>query len=319
MTQWYVNELSKITNISVRTLHHYDKIGLLKPSVRSSNGYRLYSEGDLLKLQQILALKYFGFELAAIKLILKGNINLFDYFHIQSQLLEEKANNLIKVNETLKRVMLNYSANQSIPWESVLNLMEVYRMTQQLEKSWAAKIFSPEELKKFSEIFSKEDLKCFLLLKSEWSEADQINFKIKWGNIMGRVLENLKEDPNSDLGIHIGKDWMALVNEMYGKEYVLRNTIWDAYKNGKIISNDVFPLDAMIWIDSAIAAYYYDRGLKIINDVSNKISKNAKPLEYKKLAEEWFSFKEESLGIEGKIIELEQNLKPDIKIRLELF
>ena len=61
MTQWYVKDLSKLTGISVQTLHHYDRIALLKPSLRLSNGYRLYSEQDLLKLQQIIALKFFGF------------------------------------------------------------------------------------------------------------------------------------------------------------------------------------------------------------------------------------------------------------------
>ncbi len=63
MTQWYAKELSNLTQVSVRTLHHYDQIGLLKPSLRQSNNYRLYSEKDLLKLQQIIALKFFGFEL----------------------------------------------------------------------------------------------------------------------------------------------------------------------------------------------------------------------------------------------------------------
>jgi len=56
-------------------LHHYDKIGLLKPSMRLSNGYRLYSETDLLKLQQIIALKFFGFELSQIKLLLAKQDN----------------------------------------------------------------------------------------------------------------------------------------------------------------------------------------------------------------------------------------------------
>jgi len=51
MKQWYANELSKLIQVSVRTLHHYDKIGLLKPELRLSNGYRVYSEKDLLKLQ----------------------------------------------------------------------------------------------------------------------------------------------------------------------------------------------------------------------------------------------------------------------------
>lgn len=49
MAQWYVKELSKLTGVSVQTLHHYDKINLLAPSVRHANGYRLYSERDLLQ------------------------------------------------------------------------------------------------------------------------------------------------------------------------------------------------------------------------------------------------------------------------------
>jgi DNA-binding transcriptional MerR regulator len=56
--------------VSVRTLHYYDKIDLLKPSLRLTNGYRLYSDKDLLKIQQIIALKFFGFELSQIKLLL---------------------------------------------------------------------------------------------------------------------------------------------------------------------------------------------------------------------------------------------------------
>ena len=58
MTHWYVKDLSKLTGISVQTLHHYDRIELLKPSLRLSNGYRVYSEKDLLQLQQIIALKF---------------------------------------------------------------------------------------------------------------------------------------------------------------------------------------------------------------------------------------------------------------------
>lgn len=87
MTQWYVKELSKLTKVSVRTLHHYDKIGLLKPSLRRPNGYRLYSEKDLLKLQQILALKFFGFKLSRIKTLMQEEINIFDHFRAQQQFL----------------------------------------------------------------------------------------------------------------------------------------------------------------------------------------------------------------------------------------
>ncbi|HCK8789521.1 TPA: MerR family DNA-binding transcriptional regulator, partial [Legionella pneumophila] len=43
MTQWFVKDLSQLTAVSVQTLHHYDRIGLLKPSLRLANGYRVYS------------------------------------------------------------------------------------------------------------------------------------------------------------------------------------------------------------------------------------------------------------------------------------
>ena len=80
MTHWYVKTLSKLTGVSVQTLHHYDHIGLLKPSVRLTNGYRLYSERDLLKLQQIIALKFFGFGLSQIKTLLTGNVETLGHF-----------------------------------------------------------------------------------------------------------------------------------------------------------------------------------------------------------------------------------------------
>ena len=86
MAQWYVKELSKLTNVSVQTLHHYDRINLLKPSVRLPNGYRLYSEKDLLKLQQIIALKFFGFSLSQIKILLSKDVDIIDHFTIQSSL-----------------------------------------------------------------------------------------------------------------------------------------------------------------------------------------------------------------------------------------
>ncbi|KAA3622214.1 MAG: MerR family transcriptional regulator [Bacteroidetes bacterium] len=54
MSKYTVKQLSKLAGVSVRTLHHYDQIGLLKPSFRSDKGYRYYEREQLLILQQIL-------------------------------------------------------------------------------------------------------------------------------------------------------------------------------------------------------------------------------------------------------------------------
>lgn len=69
-TRWTVGEVSKRTHVSVRTLHHYDQIGLLIPSERSDAGYRLYGATDLERLHQILVYRELGFALDAIRRVL---------------------------------------------------------------------------------------------------------------------------------------------------------------------------------------------------------------------------------------------------------
>ncbi|PVY69132.1 MerR family transcriptional regulator [Cupriavidus alkaliphilus] len=65
-----VGELAKRAGLTVRTLHHYDRLGLLKPSVRSESGYRLYGQNDLHRLQQILSLRQLDIPLEEIRQVL---------------------------------------------------------------------------------------------------------------------------------------------------------------------------------------------------------------------------------------------------------
>jgi DNA-binding transcriptional MerR regulator len=66
-----VRKLAEMAGITVRTLHHYDELGLLKPSARTPAGYRLYADPDLLRLQQILFFRELGFPLEQIRTILE--------------------------------------------------------------------------------------------------------------------------------------------------------------------------------------------------------------------------------------------------------
>ena len=62
-----INEAAELAGVTVRTLHHYDKIGLLSPTKSAENGYRDYGEAELLRLQQIMFLKEMDFPLEEIK------------------------------------------------------------------------------------------------------------------------------------------------------------------------------------------------------------------------------------------------------------
>ena len=69
-TEWTVGELARLSGVSVRTLHHYDEIGLLQPVTRSHGGYRLYDEAGLTRLRRILFYRELGFGLDDIAAML---------------------------------------------------------------------------------------------------------------------------------------------------------------------------------------------------------------------------------------------------------
>ncbi len=119
MKQWYANELSKIAQVSVRTLHHYDRIDLLKPSLRLANDFRVYSETDLLKLQQIIALKVFGFTLTQIKTLLNDDADLIKQLTVQSSFLQQKAKSLLEASKTLEGVISTCKKDGSIAWKKL--------------------------------------------------------------------------------------------------------------------------------------------------------------------------------------------------------
>src|SRR6516165_7425563 len=62
-----IGELARRTGLTVRTLHHYDAIGLLHPSLHTEAGHRLYTADDIARLQQVLSLRQLGFSLDQVR------------------------------------------------------------------------------------------------------------------------------------------------------------------------------------------------------------------------------------------------------------
>ena len=261
MTQWYVKDLSKLTGVSAQTLHHYDRIDLLKPSVRLPNGYRVYAEKDLLQLQQIIALKFVGFELSQIKALLTGNAGALEHFKVQVKLLEQKANTLLNASNALKTIISDVANDQSIPWETIIKLLEVYRMSEQLEKTWAGKVFTPEELKQYAN-FEAE-------LKAKFTPEDKKVFTANWLHLMDRVKINLTADPKSDFGIRIATQIKEHVWGLYGKEHAnLRHSIWEkGFKKRKMEGDRALDPAIVAWIDKAMDHYWRERIYNLLDEV----------------------------------------------------
>lgn len=94
-TEYTVGAAADVTGVSVRALHHYDEIGLLRPSRRNPAGYRIYSPDDLQRLQSIAFYRELGFDLADIAEIL-GDPDTTDEDHLrrQRELIDEQAGRL---------------------------------------------------------------------------------------------------------------------------------------------------------------------------------------------------------------------------------
>ncbi|MFI9233520.1 MerR family transcriptional regulator [Streptomyces rimosus] len=101
-----VGQVSGFAGITVRTLHHYDRTGLLSPSARSPAGYRLYSDADLARLQQILFYRQLGFTLDEIAAILRDpQANALDQLRARHRLLTEQIGELQRLVEVAERAM----------------------------------------------------------------------------------------------------------------------------------------------------------------------------------------------------------------------
>ncbi|MEW5355119.1 MULTISPECIES: MerR family transcriptional regulator [unclassified Streptomyces] len=101
-----VGQVSAFAGVTVRTLHHYDKAGLLSPSERSHAGYRLYSEADLVRLQQILFYRELGFPLDEIAAILADpQANAVDHLRARQKQLSEEIARLQRLAEVAQRAV----------------------------------------------------------------------------------------------------------------------------------------------------------------------------------------------------------------------
>ncbi len=113
-------EFADLTGVTVRTLHHYDRLGLLKPSRYTRAGYRLYWERDFARLEQIVTLKFIGFSLKETKSILNhSSSDLATALRQQREAIEEKRSRLELAIQAIRRAEYVIATSEESGWESV--------------------------------------------------------------------------------------------------------------------------------------------------------------------------------------------------------
>ncbi|WP_017597593.1 MerR family transcriptional regulator [Nocardiopsis lucentensis] len=135
-----VGEVARISGQTVRTLHHYDRIGLLVPAERTPSGYRNYSGADLERLRQILTYRELGFGLDEIAALLDDPaIDTRAHLARQHQLVTERIDRLRTVAHALERLMEADTMGLDLTAEERLELFgdfDVDARTAEAEQRW---------------------------------------------------------------------------------------------------------------------------------------------------------------------------------------
>jgi DNA-binding transcriptional MerR regulator len=161
---WKVGELAKRTKLTVRTLHHYDQIGLLTPSQYSKAGHRLYTVEDIQRLQMIVSLKQLGFSLSEIKTLLdQPTFDSLEMIQMQIKNVKEFIHLKKELLEWLEKIYDLLRSQQDVTVEELIKLIEMIHLNSK-------KYFTPKQLdklKKQSDRFTFDEKKRIDL---DWSE-----------------------------------------------------------------------------------------------------------------------------------------------------
>ncbi len=139
-----IQEFARLAGVTVRSLHLYDEIGLLQPAFRTASGHRRYRRGDLLRLQQILTLKYLGFSLEEIQALL--NAPAYDLqvaLHQQKAALAERIAQLQEAVYAISRTLESLEAARELDWTQVILTIQALQTGGRQE--WLQRYFPPDQ------------------------------------------------------------------------------------------------------------------------------------------------------------------------------
>ncbi|MFZ2537871.1 MAG: MerR family transcriptional regulator [Oscillospiraceae bacterium] len=191
-----INEVAKLTGLTVRTLHYYDEIGLLKPSKITKAGYRLYDEEALATLQQILFFRELDFPLNEIK-----EIMISTAFN-KTTSLENHKELLIKKRERLDRLIA--LVNNTIKGEDTMSFKE-FDMTE-IESTKIKYAAEVKERWGKSDAYAESEKKTNSYKKEQWQE---INDESR--DILKAFASNMDRAPDSPEVQTLVKQWQDFI------------------------------------------------------------------------------------------------------------
>jgi len=195
-----VHAFAALAGVTVRALHHYDRIGLLEPQ-RSASGYRLYGSRELERLEQIVALRFIGIPLKQIGPILEASA-LAEALPRQRAMLEEKRRLLDEAIRAIREAEQSMAQGGQPDTAILTRIIEVIEM--QNDSSWTDKYYTPEARASLRE------------RQAEWTPEMQAKAQQDWADLFRDVEAALDQDPAGETAQALGRRWKALVGGFTG-------------------------------------------------------------------------------------------------------
>ncbi len=209
---WKVGQLARLTGLTVRTLHHYDQVGLLRPSARTPSGHRLYDEQNVRRLYLIVALRELGVSLEVIGELRTEEPDLADLLqdhlaHVDRQLAAMQALRcrLAAIVATVRVIGPPASAD-------LLALMEEVRKMDEIMKRY----------------FTDEQLATLTQRHEQVGEQATTGAMAEWPQLIGRVQAELDAgtDPAAPKVQALARRWMELLESFHGGDSGLQNLLY---------------------------------------------------------------------------------------------
>jgi len=205
-----IGDLAKRTGISVRTLHHYDEIGLLEP-FRTAAGHREYGREEIVRLQQILSLKQSGFSLEEIGgLLERRDFDVRAVIDLHLARLREQIRARQDLCARLEAIAAHYPTATA---EEFIQAIEVMTM--------------------FEKYYTKEQLETLEQRRQMLGEERMAAAPGEWTELMQNVRAHMRAgtDPKDPRVQELARKWRALIDEFTGGDPAIEESLRNMYKS----------------------------------------------------------------------------------------
>lgn len=248
-TLYRTGEFAARAGVSVRTLRFYDQKGLLRPAERSRAGHRMYTDEDLVALEQILALKFLGFSLDEIAGYLRaGADDLLAGLARQKALLAERQAQIDRVIRAIEQVE-HMAHNGPSRADGLAEIMEAIRMSK--DNDLMDQYFTPEQaraMRDLSEQSYSKEAKRKVAEWPEWTAEDQARVDAQYADIAARLRRLVAEGrpPEGPEAQALAKESLDLIAQFTQGDPDIASGLNEWWQNWEAMPEDQRP-PAMPW------------------------------------------------------------------------